>query len=135
MIGHQDKRPMRTLILIFSLLFFLQPASWATGVPAASEIHCQNERQAKSQLMLQGQALQRQGQADARMMSGKSLSHDNTSMADCQTACHAGCASPVSLTPSMSFTFVQQKIIVARGTPLLTFHSYTESPEIRPPLA
>jgi len=134
---------MRVITLFLSLLLLLQPASWAMGssvhqqmngavtgihsgdqamafVPTGTSTDCETVSIADDQTPTQ---LQSRGQIEI----------NQSTPGSCQLMCLSACTSSSNYTPVTSVGIALHNFTVVVETPLVSFRSHTESPEIRPP--
>ncbi|RLA39088.1 MAG: hypothetical protein DRR42_27735 [Gammaproteobacteria bacterium] len=120
-------------ILIFSLLMLFQPASWAFGTPMFT--HQQMDDQSThSMILITAVAGHCQTHNPKTTQAGSHTNDSDQQGSYMQVGCLAASSSAANLTDGVNFCFEPQHFDVVYYTPENSFHSHTESPEIRPPL-
>jgi hypothetical protein len=124
---------MRFFLLVLSLLILFQPASWATGMPMFG--HQQMDYASSHSMMLTASVVEGHCQAiDTEMTQAATLTDDSIQQGNHMLAsCLAAGSSAVSLTAVATVAFEPQYFDIIYHTPVFSFYSHTESPEIRPP--
>ena len=126
---------MRVFLLILSLLILFQPASWAMGMPMIT--HQQMDHVSTHSIILTTATIEGHCQTiNTNTVQASAFADSNDQPGNYMLAgCLATGSSAASFTNVVGFSFELQHLDVVYFTPKISFHSHTESPEIRPPLS